>query len=84
MLHVLVFWLQVADVPELPAISLPISTAALPTFSFSSPLQPLNTSTGSSPKITAVSPIKEIVINKVRLKTSEPSSVTKLQVSVVN
>uniref|UniRef100_A0A3Q0RT68 Nuclear pore complex protein Nup153 n=1 Tax=Amphilophus citrinellus TaxID=61819 RepID=A0A3Q0RT68_AMPCI len=47
---------EVAELPELPAISLPISKAALPTFSFSSPLPPLNTSTSSSPKITAVTP----------------------------
>uniref|UniRef100_I3J2S1 Nuclear pore complex protein Nup153 n=1 Tax=Oreochromis niloticus TaxID=8128 RepID=I3J2S1_ORENI len=47
---------EVAEVPELPAILLPISTSALPTFSFSSPLPPLNTSTSSSPKISAVTP----------------------------
>uniref|UniRef100_A0A3P9B718 Nuclear pore complex protein Nup153 n=1 Tax=Maylandia zebra TaxID=106582 RepID=A0A3P9B718_9CICH len=56
---------EVAEVPELPAILLPISTSALPTFSFSSPLPPLNTSTSSSPKIPAVTPVKETVPDKV-------------------
>uniref|UniRef100_A0A8C4NS81 Nuclear pore complex protein Nup153 n=1 Tax=Dicentrarchus labrax TaxID=13489 RepID=A0A8C4NS81_DICLA len=34
---------EVAEVPDLPTISLPISTSALPTFSFTSPLPPLTT-----------------------------------------
>ncbi|XP_030596730.1 nuclear pore complex protein Nup153 isoform X2 [Archocentrus centrarchus] len=66
---------EVAELPELPAISLPISKAALPTFSFSSPLPPLNTSTSSSPKITAVTPVKETVIDKDPPKASTPPSV---------
>ncbi|XP_054619777.1 nuclear pore complex protein Nup153 isoform X2 [Dunckerocampus dactyliophorus] len=39
---------EVAEVPDLPTISLPISTSALPAFSFSSPQPPLTTSSASS------------------------------------
>ncbi|XP_005728471.1 nuclear pore complex protein Nup153 isoform X1 [Pundamilia nyererei] len=63
---------EVAEVPELPAILLPISTSALPTFSFSSPLPPLNTSTSSSPKIPAVTPVKETVPDKDPPRASTP------------
>ncbi|CAI5690709.1 unnamed protein product [Oreochromis niloticus] len=66
---------EVAEVPELPAILLPISTSALPTFSFSSPLPPLNTSTSSSPKISAVTPVKETVTDKDPPRASTPPCV---------
>uniref|UniRef100_A0A3B4U891 Nuclear pore complex protein Nup153 n=1 Tax=Seriola dumerili TaxID=41447 RepID=A0A3B4U891_SERDU len=57
---------ELAEVPDLPTISLPISTSALPTFSFSSPLPPLTTSaTISTPsKATAITPAKETFTNK--------------------
>ncbi|XP_008304805.1 nuclear pore complex protein Nup153 isoform X2 [Stegastes partitus] len=68
---------EVAEVPDLPTISLPISTSALPTFSFSSPLPPITTSTtvSSTPKIMAVTPAKETVINKDPPKASTPPCV---------
>ncbi|XP_040908629.1 nuclear pore complex protein Nup153 isoform X2 [Toxotes jaculatrix] len=57
---------EVAEVPDLPAISLPISTSALPTFSFSSPVPPLTTSTtiSTASSATAVTPAKETISNK--------------------
>uniref|UniRef100_A0A4W6DWR7 Nuclear pore complex protein Nup153 n=1 Tax=Lates calcarifer TaxID=8187 RepID=A0A4W6DWR7_LATCA len=57
---------EVAEVPELPTISLPISTSALPTFSFSTPLPPLTTSTiiSSTSNATAITPAKETFTNK--------------------
>ncbi|XP_047461119.1 nuclear pore complex protein Nup153 isoform X2 [Mugil cephalus] len=68
---------EVAEVPDLPTISLPISTSALPTFSFSSPLPPLTTSssTSSSPKTLAVTPAKETLTNKDPPKASTPPCV---------
>ncbi|XP_026155970.1 nuclear pore complex protein Nup153 isoform X3 [Mastacembelus armatus] len=56
---------EVADIPDLPAVSLPINTSDLPTFSFSS-LPPLTTSATASttPSVTAVTPAKETVTNK--------------------
>ncbi|XP_077599668.1 nuclear pore complex protein Nup153 isoform X1 [Stigmatopora nigra] len=50
---------EVTEVPNLPAISLPISSSALPTFSFSSSLPPAAT----SPRVT-VTPFKEALTNK--------------------
>nr|XP_020487300.1 nuclear pore complex protein Nup153 isoform X1 [Labrus bergylta] len=52
---------EVAEVPDLPSISLPISISALPTFSFTSPLPPSTTSTTISiaPNVTPVTPTKE-------------------------
>ncbi|KAM6974640.1 nuclear pore complex protein Nup153 isoform 2-T2 [Tautogolabrus adspersus] len=52
---------EVVEVPDLPTISLPISTSALPTFSFTSPLPPSTTSTTISivPNVTPVTPTKE-------------------------
>ncbi|XP_051811948.1 nuclear pore complex protein Nup153 isoform X4 [Acanthochromis polyacanthus] len=52
---------EVAEVPDLPTISLPIGPSALPTFSFSSPLPPVTTSTtvSSTPKTMPVTPAKE-------------------------
>ncbi|GLD65903.1 nuclear pore complex protein Nup153 [Lates japonicus] len=57
---------EVAEVPKLPTISLPISTSALPTFSFSTPLPPLTTSTiiSTTSNATAVTPAKETFTNK--------------------
>ncbi|XP_054462264.1 nuclear pore complex protein Nup153 [Anoplopoma fimbria] len=57
---------EVAEVPDLPTISLPISTSALPTFSFSSPLPPVPTSTtnSASPILTHLTPAKETVTKK--------------------
>uniref|UniRef100_A0A665TR17 Nuclear pore complex protein Nup153 n=1 Tax=Echeneis naucrates TaxID=173247 RepID=A0A665TR17_ECHNA len=68
---------DVAEVPNLPTISLPISTSALPTFSFSSPLPPLTTSTTiSTPSnITAVTPSKESFTNKQPQTASTPPCV---------
>ena len=56
---------QVAEVPDLPAISLPISNFSLPTFSFSTP--PPTTSITPKPRASAtpVSPAKETVADKV-------------------
>ncbi|CAJ1083502.1 nuclear pore complex protein Nup153 isoform X1 [Xyrichtys novacula] len=52
---------EVAEVPDLPTISLPISTSALPTFSFTSPLPPPTTSTTISniANVTPITPTKE-------------------------
>ncbi|XP_059206126.1 nuclear pore complex protein Nup153 isoform X2 [Centropristis striata] len=68
---------EVAEVPDLPTISLPISTSALPTFSFSSPLPPLTTSTTVSPapSVTPVTPAKETIINKEPPAASTPPCV---------
>ncbi|KAG7237790.1 hypothetical protein INR49_031803 [Caranx melampygus] len=68
---------EVVEVPDLPAISLPISTSALPTFSFSSPLPPLTTSTTMSTpsKATAVTPVKETFTNKEPPTASTPPCV---------
>ncbi|XP_034400713.1 nuclear pore complex protein Nup153 isoform X2 [Cyclopterus lumpus] len=68
---------EVAQVLDLPTISLPISSSALPTFSFSSPLPPLTTSTTNStaPNLTHVTPAKETVTNKEPPTASTPPSV---------
>ncbi|XP_037119650.1 nuclear pore complex protein Nup153 isoform X2 [Syngnathus acus] len=50
---------KVTELPDLQPISLPLSTSALPTFSFSAPLPPIATSAASS-----VSPVKETAITK--------------------
>ncbi|KAA8585842.1 hypothetical protein FQN60_007411 [Etheostoma spectabile] len=67
---------EVCEVLDLPTISLPISTSALPTFSFSSPLPPLTTSTTiiSAPDLTPVTPAKETVTNKEPTTTLTPLS----------
>ncbi|XP_069552982.1 nuclear pore complex protein Nup153 isoform X1 [Brachyistius frenatus] len=66
---------EVAEMPNLPTISLPISTSALPTFSFSSPLPPVTTSSTSTPKIPAVTPAKETITNKDPPKAATPPCV---------
>ncbi|KAM8840520.1 nuclear pore complex protein Nup153 isoform 2-T2 [Spinachia spinachia] len=58
---------EVAEVLDLPAISLPISTSALPSFSFS-PLPPLATTNSTAPNLTPVTPAKDELTNKVCLK----------------
>ncbi|XP_019946267.2 nuclear pore complex protein Nup153 isoform X1 [Paralichthys olivaceus] len=63
---------EVVEVPDLPAISLPISTSTLPTFSFS-PLPPPTTSTASN--ATAVTPTKETFVNKEPPTASTPPCV---------
>ncbi|KAF1381626.1 hypothetical protein PFLUV_G00155910 [Perca fluviatilis] len=65
---------EVSEVLDLPTISLPISTSALPTFSFSTPLPPLTTSTtiSTAPNLTPVTPAKETVTNKEPPTTSTP------------
>ncbi|XP_067469150.1 nuclear pore complex protein Nup153 isoform X2 [Thunnus thynnus] len=65
---------EVVEIPELPTISLPISSTALPTFSFSSPLPPLTTSTtvSTTPQITPVTPAKETLTNKDTPAASTP------------
>ncbi|XP_074542749.1 nuclear pore complex protein Nup153 [Halichoeres trimaculatus] len=52
---------EVTEVPDLPTISLPISTSALPTFSFTSPLPPPTTSNtiSNAINVTPVTPAKE-------------------------
>ncbi|XP_051245960.1 nuclear pore complex protein Nup153 isoform X1 [Dicentrarchus labrax] len=65
---------EVAEVPDLPTISLPISTSALPTFSFTSPLPPLTT-ISNAPNVTPVTPVKETVTNKEPLMASTPPCV---------
>uniref|UniRef100_A0AAQ6IKU9 Nuclear pore complex protein Nup153 n=1 Tax=Anabas testudineus TaxID=64144 RepID=A0AAQ6IKU9_ANATE len=65
---------ELAEVPDLPTISLPINTSALPTFSFSTPLPPITTISGA-PSITAVTPVKETVTNKDPPMASTPPCV---------
>ncbi|XP_045914591.1 nuclear pore complex protein Nup153 isoform X4 [Micropterus dolomieu] len=65
---------EVAELPDLPAISLPISTSALPTFSFTSPLPPLTT-ISTAPNVTPVTPAKETVPNKEPPTASTPPCV---------
>ncbi|XP_029976083.1 nuclear pore complex protein Nup153 isoform X2 [Salarias fasciatus] len=69
---------EIAEAPDLPTISLPISTSALPTFSFSSALAPPPTtsaSISSTSKITATTPAKETLANKDPPKASTPPCV---------
>ncbi|XP_036001051.1 nuclear pore complex protein Nup153 isoform X1 [Fundulus heteroclitus] len=60
---------EVAEVPDLPSISLPINKSSLPTFSFSTSLPP-STSVSATPSITSVTPAKETVTNKEPPKAS--------------
>ncbi|XP_034455108.1 nuclear pore complex protein Nup153 isoform X3 [Hippoglossus hippoglossus] len=60
---------EMVEMPDLPAISLPISAATLPTFSFS-PLSAPTTSTASN--VTAVTPAKETFANKEPPTVSTP------------
>nr|XP_015829300.2 nuclear pore complex protein Nup153 [Nothobranchius furzeri] len=64
---------EVAEVPVLPSVSLPINPSSLPTFSFST-LPPFTSSasTSSAPEITAVTPTKEAATNKDPPKASTP------------
>ncbi|XP_075961752.1 nuclear pore complex protein Nup153 isoform X1 [Anarhichas minor] len=64
---------EVAEVPDLPSISLPISASALPTFSFSSP--PLTTSNSTAPNLTHVTPTKDTLTNKEPPTASTPPCV---------
>ncbi|CAL8296907.1 unnamed protein product [Lota lota] len=61
---------EVAEVPDLPAISLPISTFSLPTFSFST--LPLTTTAKPRPSATPVSVAKETVADKEPSAASTP------------
>ncbi|XP_075873476.1 nuclear pore complex protein Nup153 isoform X2 [Nelusetta ayraudi] len=63
---------EVAEVPDLPRISLPSSTLPLPTFDFTSPLPPLGT---TSSKVTPVTPAAKDMLAKKPLKASTPPSV---------
>uniref|UniRef100_A0A672YHG1 Nuclear pore complex protein Nup153 n=1 Tax=Sphaeramia orbicularis TaxID=375764 RepID=A0A672YHG1_9TELE len=65
---------EVAEVPDLPSISLPISTSALPTFSFSTPLPSVTTSTSVSSAPNAT-PAKGTITNKEPAAVSSPPSV---------
>ncbi|XP_044026709.1 nuclear pore complex protein Nup153 isoform X2 [Siniperca chuatsi] len=65
---------EVAEVPDLPTISLPISTSALPTFSFTSPLPPLTT-ISTTPNVTPETPTKEKAPNMEPPKASTPPCV---------
>ncbi|XP_072227222.1 nuclear pore complex protein Nup153 isoform X2 [Leuresthes tenuis] len=68
---------EVAEVPDIPRISLPISASALPAFSFSSSLSPptISTAISSTPEITAVTPSKATNTNKEPPKASTPPCV---------
>ncbi|XP_070702318.1 nuclear pore complex protein Nup153 isoform X2 [Pempheris klunzingeri] len=68
---------EVAVVPNLPTISLPIGTSALPSFSFTSPLPPVPTisSTTTTSNVTSVTPTKEMVTNKEPPMASTPPCV---------
>ncbi|XP_053302401.1 nuclear pore complex protein Nup153 isoform X3 [Pleuronectes platessa] len=59
---------EMVEMPDLPAISLPISASTLPTFSFS----PLSVPTSTASKITAVTPAKETFANKEPPMASTP------------
>ncbi|CAL9691487.1 unnamed protein product [Knipowitschia caucasica] len=65
---------EIAEAPDLPAISLPISSSALPTFTFSSPLA--TTTSSPAPTTLTVTPIKEPskVINMEHSVASSPPS----------
>ncbi|XP_072303538.1 nuclear pore complex protein Nup153 isoform X2 [Eucyclogobius newberryi] len=68
---------EIAEAPDLPAISLPISRAALPSFTFSSPLQPpTTTSSSSAPNTLTGTPVNETnkVANKEPTVASTPPS----------
>ncbi|XP_068431632.1 nuclear pore complex protein Nup153 isoform X2 [Clinocottus analis] len=65
---------EVAELPDLPTISLPIGTSALPTFSFSSPVPPLTTN-NTAPNLTQVTPAKETFTNKESPMAVTPPSV---------
>ncbi|KAL6099775.1 nup153 [Pungitius sinensis] len=63
---------EVAEVLDLPTISLPISTSALPSFSFSSPLPPLANTNSTAPNPTPVTPAKEVVTDKAPMISTPP------------
>ncbi|XP_078146551.1 nuclear pore complex protein Nup153 [Centroberyx gerrardi] len=63
---------EVAEVPDLPAISLPISTFSLPTFSFSSPPSTAFIAVNPAPSMTPVTPAKETVTDKEPPTASTP------------
>ncbi|XP_068189541.1 nuclear pore complex protein Nup153 [Antennarius striatus] len=62
---------EVSEVPDLPTISLPISTSALPNFSFTSPRPPLTTAS-TAPNITPISPMKEVTNKELPTASSPP------------
>ncbi|XP_034017459.1 nuclear pore complex protein Nup153 [Thalassophryne amazonica] len=62
---------EVAEVPALPTISLPLSTSSLPVFSFSTPLPPRTTSITTS-NVTPVTPAVETVTEKEPPTASTP------------
>ncbi|KAM3596421.1 uncharacterized protein V6R79_014173 [Siganus canaliculatus] len=74
---------EVSEVPDLPSISLPISTSSLPTFSFTSPLPPATTTTttssssssSASHNMAPVTPAKEAATNKEPPTASTPPCV---------
>ncbi|XP_055013624.1 nuclear pore complex protein Nup153 isoform X4 [Boleophthalmus pectinirostris] len=69
---------EIAEAPDLPAISLPISSSALPTFTFSSPVPPTTTTTSSpAPTTLTGTPVKESnkLVNKESTVASTPPSV---------
>ncbi|KAJ3609257.1 hypothetical protein NHX12_023781 [Muraenolepis orangiensis] len=63
---------QVAEVPDLPAVSLPISTFSLPTFSFSTPPLTASVTPKPRPSATPVSPAKEPVADQGPSAASTP------------
>ncbi|XP_061902773.1 nuclear pore complex protein Nup153-like isoform X1 [Entelurus aequoreus] len=64
---------EVVQVPDLPSISLPISTSALPAFSFSSPQPPLATCAKSSARIaSSITITPEVPVSPVPFTFSTP------------
>ncbi|XP_061598453.1 nuclear pore complex protein Nup153 isoform X1 [Cololabis saira] len=66
---------EVVELPALPAISLPLSTSSLPTFSFNMAPPISSPSVSSTPKTMAVTPAKENVFNKDPPKALTPPCV---------
>ncbi|XP_075995416.1 nuclear pore complex protein Nup153 isoform X3 [Genypterus blacodes] len=66
---------EVAEVLDLPAVTLPISTSSLPTFSFSPlPPRPTSVTVNSAPNTLPVTPAKETVSAKEPTTASTPPS----------
>ncbi|KAJ4927955.1 hypothetical protein JOQ06_015755 [Pogonophryne albipinna] len=64
---------EMAELPDLPTIALPIHT--MPSFSFTSPLPPPTTTISATPNFMPMTPIKETVTNKELPKASTPPCV---------
>nr|XP_033950222.1 nuclear pore complex protein Nup153 isoform X2 [Pseudochaenichthys georgianus] len=64
---------EMAELPDLPTIALPIHT--MPSFSFTSPLPPPTTTISATPNFMPMTPIKETVTNKELPKALTPPCV---------